>query len=77
MIGERENDSMIYPFEAHKIKTKDDEFWVVRSKGLTFCIGDGKTIYEAISNLEENEKVWIETARYFGNKIPPVLVEEI
>ena len=39
---------------------------------LRGCVGQGATIEEAIVELEENERVWLETAKEFGVPIPAV-----
>lgn len=39
---------------------------------LRGCVGQGATTEEAIAELEENERVWLETAKEFGVPIPTV-----
>lgn len=39
---------------------------------LRGCVGQGVTTEKAIAELEENERVWLETAKEFGVPIPAV-----
>ena len=48
---------------------KDDAF-LVEIPELPGCMADGKTREEAVNNAEEVIKLWIETARSLGRKIP-------
>lgn len=40
---------------------------------LRGCVGQGITVAEAITELEENERVWLKTAKEFGIPIPAEL----
>ena len=48
---------------------KDDAF-LAEVPELPGCMADGKTREEAVKNAEEVIKLWIETARSLGRKIP-------
>jgi predicted RNase H-like HicB family nuclease len=48
---------------------KDDAF-LAEVPELSGCMADGKTREEAVKNAEEVIKLWIETARSLGRKIP-------
>ena len=65
---------MIYDYEVEKISNDktSSEFYVAISKSLRGCVGQGVTTEEAIAELEENERVWLETANVFGVPIPTV-----
>ena len=63
---------MLYEFSVYQMKVEEHLFWVAESKSLKGCVGQGETSSEAIRELEENEKEWLETARQFGIPIPPV-----
>lgn len=65
---------MIYDYEVEKISNDKtgSEFYVAMSKNLRGCVGQGVTTEEAIAELEENERVWLETAKEFGIPIPTV-----
>ena len=63
---------MKYPFKVYQAQVEDHVFWIAESLCLNGCIGQGDTNEEAISALEENEVVWLETAKEDGIKIPPI-----
>lgn len=65
---------MVYDYEVEKISNDKacSEFYVAMSKSLRGCVGQGATTEEAIAELEENEKVWLETANVFCIPIPTV-----
>ena len=65
---------MIYDYEVEKISNDKtgSEFYVAISKSLRGCVGQGVTTEETIAELEENERVWLETANDFGVPIPTV-----
>ena len=65
---------MIYNYTVEKMRneTPHSEFFVAMSKSLRGCVGQGATSTEAIAELEENERVWLETAKEFGVPIPAV-----
>lgn len=65
---------MIYDYAVEKISNDkiSSEFYVAMSRSLRGCVGQGVTTEEAIAELEENERVWLETAKEFGVPIPAV-----
>lgn len=65
---------MIYEYEVEKMcnEKPGSEFYIAMSKSLRGCVGQGVTTEEAIAELEENERVWLETAKEFGIPIPAV-----
>ncbi len=66
---------MVYEYEVEKMYNEetDSEFYIAMSKKLRGCVGQGITSAEAIAELEENERVWLETAKEFGIPIPAEL----
>ena len=48
----------------------DHTFWVAESTALKGCVGQGETSTEAIGELEQNEREWIDTAGKFGMSVP-------
>ena len=48
----------------------DHAFWVAESKMLKGCVGQGETSAEAIAELEQNEREWIDAAGKFGMSVP-------
>lgn len=65
---------MIYGYEVEKMSNEKPgtEFYIAMSKSLRGCVGQGHTSAEAITELEENEQVWLETAIEYGIPIPAV-----
>lgn len=65
---------MIYDYAVEKISNEKSgsEFYIAMSKSLRGCVGQGATTEEAIAELEENEKVWLDTAIEYGIPIPAV-----
>ena len=48
----------------------EDGYWVVECPSLPGCISQGKTKAEAITNIREAIKGWIETAEAHGLDVP-------
>ena len=67
---------MEYPFEVFYTCVEGYFFWVAKCPSLKGCVGQGDTIDEALAELEENEKSWLETAAEVGIDIPPVPTTE-
>lgn len=65
---------MIYDYAVEKISNEKSgsEFYIAMSKSLRGCVGQGATTEETIAELEENEKVWLDTAIEYGIPIPAV-----
>ena len=62
---------MIYPYGIGPETTADGRtIYVARSTCLKGCMAQGDTVREALAELEENEKDWLEAAREFGLPIP-------
>lgn len=68
---------MNYPFKIYKTEFENHVFWVAESSSLNGCVGQGDTVEEAYSELEENEKEWIETAKKYDIEIPCVPIENM
>lgn len=67
---------MLYEFSVYQMKVEDHLFWVAESKSLKGCVGQGDSSEEAVKELEENEKEWLNTAKEFGIPIPPRMVKK-
>ena len=67
---------MKYPFNVVWVQDGADCYWLAKSSCLNGCIGQGDSAEEAIKELEENELMWLETAKEVGIKIPEVPVED-
>lgn len=63
---------MIYPCKFYKMQVEDHTFWGAESLVLKGCVGQGDTFEEAVKSIEENEKVWMETAKEYGFEIPSI-----
>lgn len=67
---------MLYEFNVYRMEVDNHIFWVAESKSLKGCVGQGETSSEAIRELEENEKEWIDTAKEFNIPIPPYAIKK-
>jgi len=67
---------MVYPYFVQETKFGDHKCWVADSASLEGCIGQGETWREAVAELEENERIWLETAKEMGFPIPPIPIKE-
>ena len=65
---------MIYPFSVFQNEVENHFFWVAKSSSLKGCVGQGDNPEEAIAELADNEKEWLESAKEFGIPIPEVPV---
>ena len=63
---------MLYEFKVYQMKVENHIFWVAESLSLKGCVGQGETSEDAIKELGENEKEWLDTAKEFGIPIPPI-----
>ena len=61
---------MKYPFKVYQMQVDNHIFWVAESKSLKGCVGQGDSCEIAISELEQNEIEWLETAMEFNIPIP-------
>ena len=66
-----------YPFKVFQTEIEGHIFWVAKSSYLKGCVGQGDGQAEAIAELEENEKAWLETASEVGIPIPEIPLEHI
>ena len=66
-----------YPFKVFQTEIEGHIFWVAKSSYLKGCIGQGDLIEEALNELEENEKAWLETASQTGIPIPEITTERL
>lgn len=61
---------MLYEFNVYQMEVDEHIFWIAESKSLKGCTGQGETAAKAISELEDNEKVWLDTAKEYNIPIP-------
>jgi len=48
----------------------EDDCYIAEMPELPGCMADGKSYEEALKNIETVSKLWIETAKELGWKIP-------
>lgn len=60
----------MYRYEIIIYWDDQDKIFVAEVPELAGCAAHGKTQIEAVRNVNEAIKLWIETAREFGDKIP-------
>ncbi|SDJ70761.1 Predicted nuclease of the RNAse H fold, HicB family [Lachnospiraceae bacterium G41] len=66
-----------YPYVVLQTEVEGQVFWIAKSTYLKGCVGQGDEKAEAISELEENEKAWLETAAEIGMEIPEIPIEHM
>ncbi len=64
-----------YPFKVYQTEVDGHVFWIAKSTSLKGCVGQADLMVDAISELEENEKAWLETAKETGIQIPELIIE--
>jgi len=50
--------------------SKDDKAFIAEAPELPGCIAHGATHEKALASIRKAMKLWIATAREFGNRIP-------
>ena len=66
-----------YPFIVFQTEVEGHIFWVAKSSYLKGCVGQGDEQADAIAELEENEKAWLETAKELDVPVPEIPVEHM
>ena len=66
-----------YPYMVYQTRIEEHIFWIAKSSYLRGCVGQGDDQEEALLELEENEKAWLETAEEVGIPIPEIPMEQI
>lgn len=61
---------MKYGFSINLVDFDGEKLWVAESSDLKGCVAQGGTVDEAIAELAENEKTWLEIAAKRGINIP-------
>lgn len=66
-----------YEYKVRKLTDKEGSGWFAEIPLLPGCMSDGETVEEAVTNLEDAKRAWLETALELGRDIPePVLAED-
>lgn len=59
------------------IEIDEDGFYVAQCPSLPGCISQGKTRKEALENIKDAIKGYIESLRKHGEPVPPGIEEEL
>lgn len=59
-----------YEIKLRKLLEEEGGGWLAEIPLLPGCMSDGNTVEEAIVNLNNAKKSWIETSMELGRKIP-------
>jgi antitoxin HicB len=60
-----------YPFQVRPLTDGEGGGYLIEFPDLPGCLSDGETIEDAIRNGADAVRSWIETAREFGDPVPP------
>jgi antitoxin HicB len=60
-----------YPFQVRPLTDEEGGGYLIEFRDLPGCLSDGETIEDAIRNGPDAVRSWIETAREFGDPVPP------
>ena len=59
-----------YPVQLPHHSEEDDEYWLAELLDLPGCMADGSSPDDALENLEEAKRLWIETQIEDGYEVP-------
>lgn len=62
--------SLEYEIKLRKLMEEEGSGWFAEIPSLPGCMSDGETVEEALSNLNNAKKSWIETSLELGRIIP-------
>lgn len=65
-----------YPIKLKQLPEEDGGGWFAEIPLLPGCMSDGETVEEAIANLNDARKGWIETSLSLGRSIPEPLSDD-
>jgi antitoxin HicB len=60
-----------YPFQVRPLPEEEGCGYLIEFTDLPGCLSDGETIEEAVTNGADAVRSWVETAREFGDPVPP------
>lgn len=60
----------MYKYEIILYWSREDHVFIAEVPGLAGCMAHGATQEEALSNINQAIRLWIDTAREFGDPIP-------
>ena len=70
MKKEMDSKERNYKIELTKLTDEDGGGFLATVPALPGCMSDGETLEEALANVKDAIKCWIETAEEIGRKIP-------
>ncbi len=62
--------NLSYPVQLSHQSDDDDEYWFAEIPQLPGCMSDGPNPNEALQNLEDAKRLWIETQIEDGYEVP-------
>lgn len=62
--------SLNYEIRIRRLLGEEGSGWLAEISQLPGCMSDGETVEEAITNVNDAKKCWIETALELGRVIP-------
>ena len=62
--------NLSYPVQISRQSDDDDEYWFAEIPQLPGCMSDGPNPDEALKNLEDAKRLWIETHIEDGYEVP-------
>ena len=65
-----------YEIKLRKLSEDDGGGWMAEIPNLPGCMTDGETPEEAIDNLDDAKKSWIETCLELGRPVPEPVTDE-
>lgn len=65
-----------YPIKIKQLSSKDGGGWFAEIPTLPGCMSDGETVEDAINNLEDAKRRWLETSIALNCNIPEPPPEE-
>ena len=74
--GEGKAEEPLYKYERNIYWSEQDNAFIAEVPELPGCIADGKTVEEAVKNVEEEITIWMEMAREMGWEIPQPKIRE-
>ena len=60
----------MFKYEIIIFWSKEDNCFIAEVPELPGCISHGNTEFEAINNINQAQKLWLDTAKEFGDFIP-------
>jgi predicted RNase H-like HicB family nuclease len=64
-----------YEIKLRQLSEDEGGGWFAEIPALPGCMSDGETIEEAVRNLEDAKKIWIETCVALGRRVPEPAAE--